>query len=547
MRYGPELALAWTLDINERYKGKKLFRCEAGREWLALQFSRNNNWLWLSWDNQSCGMAVINKQELDILKELRAKTHPISGAIKSHLVGGFLVQAFQINRDRVIAIEFSRPLGAGVNVSRFLVFEATGRQANLIILDDKQKIMEVAKHIHPEINRYRSVLPGLFYTPPPPFEGPDLEIFSKNDLANITKYRGIGQPLAKFLLKEWELRNLDLEPYLKGLYSITLQELICQEIDDYLTAFPLPLSGSRGEGKSPLESSKKLLDQYFERERHKMLEQIYKILDVKRHKIINKIKGLSALLSNVEEAEKWSHYGTLLISYAHKVKDGAPFACLKSWDERYGRVEIKLDPKLSPIENAKKYFKLAKKYQRNEEKLSKEMEKLKNALNELDEYREFVSMLNDVSDVKKILDDLSSDVRSKGSRKSGDYVPPYKRLDLKDGFIVYVGLNAKGNRHVTFKIASPEDLWFHAKDVTGAHVILKLSGKPANEKLINFAASLAAYYSKAKEASYHVVDYTQRKHVKSLPKTGPGHVTYSDFSSTRVSPGLWLELLEELQ
>ena len=81
--------------------------------------------------------------------------------------------------------------------------------------------MEVAKHIHPEINRYRSVLPGLFYTPPPPFEGPDLEIFSKNDLANITKYRGIGQPLAKFLLKEWELRNLDLEPYLKGLYSIT--------------------------------------------------------------------------------------------------------------------------------------------------------------------------------------------------------------------------------------------------------------------------------------------------------------------------------------
>ncbi|MGB4301496.1 MAG: fibronectin-binding domain-containing protein, partial [Acetomicrobium sp.] len=118
MRYGPELALGWTLDINERYKGKKLFRCEAGREWLALQFSQNNNWLWLSWDSQSCGMAVINKRELDILKEIRAKTHPILGAIKSHLVGGFLLQAFQINRDRVIAIEFSRPLGAGVNVSR---------------------------------------------------------------------------------------------------------------------------------------------------------------------------------------------------------------------------------------------------------------------------------------------------------------------------------------------------------------------------------------------------------------------------------------------
>jgi len=80
-----------------------------------------------------------------------------------------------------------------------------------------------------------------------------------------------------------------------------------------------------------------------------------------------------------------------------------------------------------PLRTLKKYFKLAKKYQRNEEKLSKEMEKLKNALNELDEYREFVSMLNDVSDVKKILDDLSSDVRSKGSRKSGDYVPPYKK------------------------------------------------------------------------------------------------------------------------
>ena len=340
---------------------------------------------------------------------------------------------------------------------------------------------------------------------------------------------------------------MDFEPYLKGLYSATLQELICQEIDDYLTAFPVPLSGSRRGSAFPLESSKKLLDQYFEREKHKMREQIYKILDAKRHRIIDKIKGLSALLSKVEEADKWSHYGTLLISYAHKVKDRAPFVCLKSWDERYGRVEIKLDPRLSPIENAKKYFKLAKKYQRNEEKLLKEMGELKNALNELDEYREFVSMLNDVSDVKRILDDLSSDVRGDGGRKRGDYVPPYKRFDLKDGFIVYVGLNAKGNRYVTFKIASPEDLWFHAKEVAGAHVILKLSGKPTNEKLIDFAASLAAYYSKAKEASYHVVDYTQRKHVKALPKAGPGHVTYSDFSSTRVSPGLWLELLEELQ
>ena len=197
-------------------------------------------------------------------------------------------------------------------------------------------------------------------------------------------------------------------------------------------------------------------------------------------------------------------------------------------------MEIKLDPKLSPIENAKKYFKLAK-ISKKRRKALKRDGKVKNALNELDEYREFVSMLNDVNDVKKILDDLSSDVRSKGSRKSGDYVPPYKRLDLKDGFIVYVGLNAKGNRHVTFKIASPEDLWFHTKDVTGAHVILKLSGKPANEKLINFAASLAAYYSKAKEASYHAADYTQRKHVKSLPKQDRGMLPIATFLLLRFS------------
>jgi len=547
VRYGPELVLGWTLDMNEHYKGKKIVRCEAGPEWLAIQLSQNGDWLWFSWDSQCCGMSLADKREMDTLKELKDKTHPIFGAVKSHLVGGFLVNAFQINRDRVVALEFSRPLGAGVDVSRFLIFEATGRQANLLLLDDKQRIIEVAKHVHPEINRYRSLLPGLFYSPPPPFEGPDVDSFTMNDVATLTRYKGIGRPLAELLVKKWETQKFDFELYLKRLYSSSLQDLVCQEMGDYLTIFPALISEDAKPYSSPLKASKKLLLEYFEQERKKMLDQICKSIDVERRRITDKIRGLSDLLSKVEEAEKWNHYGTLLISYAHEVRDGSSSVCLRSWDEHYGKVKIDLDPNLSAIDNAKRYFKLAKKYQRNKEALLKELNRLKGALIELDEYRDFISLLTDVSDVKKIYDDFYRENEAANAKRKGKYVPPCRRIDLKEGFIVYVGLNAKANRYVTFQVASPEDLWFHAKDVPGSHVILKLPGKPANDKLIEFAASVAVYYSKAHEASYHVVDYTQRKHVKALPKAGPGHVTYSEFASIRVSPSLWIELLEELQ
>ena len=182
----------------------------------------------------------------------------------------------------------------------------------------------------------------------------------------------------------------DLEPCLKRLYSSSLQELICQEIDDYLTVFPARVSEEAKTFSSPLKASKKLLWHYFEQEKKKMLDLIYKSIDSERRRIRDKIKGLSDLLSKVEEAEKWNHYGTLLISYAHEVKEGASSVCLRSWDEHYGKVKIELDPSLSAIDNAKKYFKLAKKYQRNKEVLLKELNKLKNSLNELDEYREFI-------------------------------------------------------------------------------------------------------------------------------------------------------------
>ncbi|WP_286975428.1 Rqc2 family fibronectin-binding protein [Acetomicrobium sp. UBA5826] len=547
MHYGPEMTHGWVLDINGRFANKKLYRCEAGPEWLALQLGHNGDWLWLSWDSRCCGIALIDRYELEILKDLKDKTHPIFGVVKSHIVGGSLVRAFQLNRDRVLVLEFSRPLGAGVDVSRFIVFEATGRQANLIILDDKEKVIETAKHVHPEINRYRSILPGLPYVSPPPFSGPDVENFSKEDMTNLKRYRGIGATLAGILSKEWENKCIDFEPYLQKLYFLPLRELICQNIDGYLTVFPIILDKALKCDETPLLFSRKILFQFFDREREVMLQQIHKILDSDRRRLSDKIRGLSNLISMVEKAEKWNHYGTLLLSYAHEVRKGSSSVKLRSWDECFGTVEIELDPKLSPIENAKRYFNLAKKYHRDQERLQREMETLQASLRELDEYRDFVSILTDISDIKKILDDFTfNGIGTEDSKRKKRYTPPHKRFDLKGGYIVYVGLNAKANRYVTFEVASSEDIWFHAKEVSGSHVILKLSGNGANDRLVEFAASLAAYYSKAKNTSYHIVDYTLRKYVKALPKSGPGHVTYTNFSSIRVSPNLWLELLKEL-
>jgi predicted ribosome quality control (RQC) complex YloA/Tae2 family protein len=133
----------------------------------------------------------------------------------------------------------------------------------------------------------------------------------------------------------------------------------------------------------------------------------------------------------------------------------------------------------------------------------------------------------------------------KGQKKSAESLPPHGRLELGEPDVsIFWGLSAKGNHYVTFRLAKPDDLWLHAKDIPGAHVVLRFDRMPDEEaygRAVRIAASCAARYSRAGSGGPVRVDFTERRYVRPIPGGGGAHVTYREFSTIAADPALWEE------
>lgn len=179
---------------------------------------------------------------------------------------------------------------------------------------------------------------------------------------------------------------------------------------------------------------------------------------------------------------------------------------------------------------------------------------LENVISELEELREQLAMAALTEDrwtLQQIEKELGlaggkSGKAKVAKRKDEAPLPPHRRFDLVSA-LVFAGLSAGGNRYVTFSLASPEDLWFHTHGAPGSHVILRFSGTPGEAErslAIKFCASLAAWFSKARENAKVRVDCAQKKHVSAI-KGGTAEVTYREFKSISADPAFWKEYLSE--
>lgn len=533
---GPEMTKAWEKELSGSYKKIRATSAEGGDQWAALCLGRE--WLFFSWDARFYGLSRISPSDLKEVKGWAKKVPPIKEALRRHIVGYTLEEVEQIGNDRVLKLLFRRSLGAGAASTRALVLEATGKFSNLLILDESGRIIECARHVHRDENRYRSLLPGLSYQPPPPFDGVRLEeaVLTRE---NLSRLKGLGPGLLRHIDAHWELYPPE---EWHTLISSLLEEgwnptFVIQKIGNYLTVFPRLLPDGRTIAASPLSACREaiflpMLANYIEEAK----SRIRKTMLSKVKLLHNKLQGIEKVIQRTHMASLWSYWGELLLTYANSISPGMEKVSLPGWKEE-GLVEIPLDPDKSAIENAKHYFALFKKYKRDIKTLEAKRERLKS---EIAETEEEIEMLESSADVELLLDEIDAEKKHKRRMKS---LPPHLTFELPQGVRVLAGLNAKGNRFVTFKTARPNDIWLHAKDIPGSHVIV--AGKGASEKALLFAASLAAYYSKARLAEKVTVDYTLKKRVRAIPG-GLAHVTYEDAKSLVVSPRAWKALLEEI-
>ncbi len=526
----------------------RISRIEGGDTWAALKIS-GDSWLLLSWDAKSSGCCIANQSEISALKNILQNHSSIIEALKSRFTKSEILAVRQLNRDKIIEFHIQRRVSAGLGVNYFLVLEATSPTANLLILDEAHKIEEAVRHSTPDQNSFRTILPGQLYNTPPIFNGLEPNSIRSLNYEDLLNLKGIGRPLAKLIQTHWD--ELPPAKWLSKILSSTDSRIITK--NNYLTRFDYDFPETQILNQTPIHAAKfAVLNPLLEKYRSKKLNEIAAKLkravkSRERHK-----DGLLKQLNDCKSAEIFRQKGEAILANIHAIKPYSTEAALTDWQGNL--LNITLDPNLSASRNAEKYFRKYRKSQINasaRQEITQNLDAINLAITELNEQLELLASIKNPDEFQKAANDLSewltpSETRNNKSRgkKSTREIPPHSVFE-KNGVTILVGLSARGNRFVTFKQAHSDDIWLHAHEVPGAHVIIKNISRNELEhsqnEILKFAASLAASHSTAKSANSVLVDYTERKYVRSVPGT-MALVTYTNPGTIRISPSIESEL-----
>ncbi len=537
LRVGPETVRAWSLEINEFWAGTRVRRIEGADSWIALEL-HPKGWLICSWHPESCGCGSVDRETIDRLRLAGCRQPPILLALRSHLSGSHLVGARQLNSDRVLLIRFSRPVGLGISRERNLILEASMRFSNLILTDENRNVLETARIQKLSGDRASRNRPGFLYLPPPEVEGLEPSEWPEEITpAGLPMLRGIGKGLIEILQSNWD--KLDAPgKLLKSLYSadallssgIFLPQ---QRSGGAFLVFPVVIPGAEKLEGTPLVAAgariaEALADRSFRPEGRKAGSPGGR----KSRQLKNRLEGLRIQLAECGQAELWKLRGEALLSWQGEIPAGVPEVEVRFWGERGEEtLRIPVNPRLSRIENAQACFRHYHKGKAMKEQVELEIRRLEQEILNL-EQDEILSEALSIS----LRKNRGGKPYSGEGRKPGR-IAGVRRFEI-GGFPVFVGTSAKGNREATFRIASPEDLWFHAKGVPGAHVILKTGRRQVPQPVIEAAASIAAFFSKARTSCAAFVEMSEKRHVRAISGNNPGEVTVSRSTVLTVTPSL---------
>jgi predicted ribosome quality control (RQC) complex YloA/Tae2 family protein len=536
VKIGPEMARAWAVEIQGAWAGTRIRRVEGADLWVAIQLYPKG-WLIFSWLPETCGCGVIAKETLDGLLKLGKRQPPIVLALKSQIMGARLTGAEQLNADRVLLLRFSRPVGLGISQPRTLILEASPRFANLVLADGNLQVLETGCHDRPRDGEPCRTRPGFSYQPPPVIQGVPPSKWPLAVTPEVLKgLRGIGKGLGEALRGCWdELPNP--QEALCGLYnpkdSASLDSFLPQRVDDSLLAFPMILPKAKPIPGSPLEATgSELANALLGRGSLAAGKKPGRGFSRESRRLRNRLDGLKRQLAECEQAELWKKYGEALLSSTLEIPEKALEIEIPCWGTSGPEMlRVPVDPGMTRVQNAQACFKRYRKGNSIREQVVAEIRKLEMEIASLEQDEILAEALALCTGGIR-LEAGKPPGRKKGSKESGVH-----RFEIGD-FPVLVGTSALGNRQVTFRLSSPEDLWFHVKDLPGAHVIIKTGKRTVPLAVIEQAAGIAAFFSKARMSPSAVVEVTERRHVRSRQGQNPGSVFYTDSTALTVRPGL---------
>ncbi len=451
--------------------------------------------------------------------------------LRKYLAGAFIEQIEQVGNDRQIIFHISTKDEIGDSLKIALITEIMGKHSNIILLEKtSQKIIESIKHIGFSQNQYRTILPGSTYIAPPlntaidPFKATDEEIFEALQTEQLQqKLQGIGRDsknaLTGLSVKEFNEKLLTVTP---SIYPNDTFSSI--KLADEFVSF---------------DSLSEMLDTYYadkaERDRVKQVAaSVIKKIQNELKKNRDKLKKQERELLATDNAEIFRQKGELLNTFLNQVPNDKASVTLENYYTNEP-IEIALNPALSPVQNAQRYFHRYQKLKQAVKFLGEQIAKTKETIHYLESVESNLENA-DVAEIADIREELiqTGYIKQKYRNKKQKMLPPEK-YQAEDGTIILVGKNNLQNEQVSFKLSRRGDLWFHVKDIPGSHVLITGNTNPSDET-ITFAGELAAYFSKARYSNLVQVDVLDVKKLHKPTGTAPGFVTYDREKTIRVTP-----------
>jgi predicted ribosome quality control (RQC) complex YloA/Tae2 family protein len=265
-----------------------------------------------------------------------------------------------------------------------------------------------------------------------------------------------------------------------------------------------------------------------------------KVVNTNLSKLIKKEKKLNKEFNTAVDSEKYKIYGELLTANLYQIKEGEKQVHLLNYYSPDGEyMTIDLDKKLSPSQNAQKYYKKYNKSKTAKREILNQLEETQHEIRYFEQVSHSLEIIRSMNELEELRLELMEEgylKRRNIPKKKKEHKMEFLSFLSSDGFTIYVGKNNKQNDYLTLKFSSKKDLWFHTKDIPGSHVIISTKGREVPESTIKEAAELAAFHSKGKLSSKVPVDYTLIKNVKKPSGAKLGMVIYDDYNTLYITP-----------
>ena len=514
-----------------RYKLTKIFQYD--RVSFSLFFGKNN----LIFQVKDNSTIFYLKDEKDPNTDFQSK---FLLSLKKHLQNSILINIRQEGFDRIVYFDFEKLNQFGDVEKYTLIIEIMGKASN-IFLTSKDKILSALYFASIDVGN-RVIMTGARYTLP--FEEKKIsplylenENFPFETETFMEKIEGVGRAFALECSQDYHTFKKYLSSYKPVMYEIINRGKI-QKVLTYneFSEFNQKENTTLENERKYFETLNDGLNAYFKTtitsnvisEKKKNLLK-YVDSQIKKFKKIE--KNIKVDLKKNENFEKYKNIGDILAANMHQIKYGMKKITVFDFYNNE-EVTINLDPLLSPNDNLNFYYNKYNKGKRTISALDSRFLDIQNEIKYFEEIKMFIEKENDFIGIEEIENELNLSNNGNKIKNKIKLNKPKKRellsFDYK-GFQIFVGRNNKENEEISFSKGQPNDIWMHAKDIPGSHVLILRNNQKVPDDVLLHAATLACDYSKAKKGDKVTVDYCERKFVKKIKNSKPGNVIYTNF------------------